>query len=91
MLSNTQSVRDIEGYVIDPGDWNRELAQQLASEENLELSEDYWQIFEFMRGYWLEHRVSPDVRHVIEYLASEQGYEKKKPRNTSSIYFPTAT
>jgi tRNA 2-thiouridine synthesizing protein E len=88
MLSNTQSVRDIEGYVIDPGDWNRELAQQLASEENLELSEDYWQIFEFMRGYWLEHRVSPDVRHVIEYLASEQGYEKKEAKKHLFDLFP---
>lgn len=88
MLSNTQSIRDIEGYIIDPVDWDRELARQLAFEENLELSEDYWQILEFMRGYWLEHRVAPDVRHVIEYLVSEQGYEKKEAKKYLFDLFP---
>ena len=54
MLSNMQSFRDIEGFVIDPVDWNREIARQLATEENLELNEDYWLILEFMRDYWLD-------------------------------------
>ena len=51
MLSITQSVRDIEGFVVDPVDWSRALARQLATEENLQLNEDYWQILEFMREY----------------------------------------
>lgn len=90
MLSNTQLVRDIEGFFVDPVDWSRDLARQLATEENLELDEDYWQILEFMREYWLEHRIAPDVRHVIEYLVRQKGCEKKKQRNTSLIYSLTA-
>ncbi len=88
MVSNTQSGRDIEGYIVDPGDWNQELAKQLASEEGLELGEDYWQILGFMREYWLEHRIAPDVRHVIEYLANEQGYDKKHAKKHLFNLFP---
>ena len=88
MLSNTQSVRDIEGYIVDPSDWSRELAKQLATEEGLELSEDYWQILEFMREYWLEHRIAPDVRHVIEYLVIKQGYDKKEAKKHLFDLFP---
>ena len=88
MLSNTQSLRDIEGYIVNPEDWNQDLARQLAAEENLELSEDYWLILEFMREYWLEHRVTPDVRHVVEYLVNEQGYEKKEAKKHLFDLFP---
>jgi TusE/DsrC/DsvC family sulfur relay protein len=82
MFSNRQSVRDIEGFVVDPVDWSRDLARRLATEENLELTEDYWQILEFMREYWLEHHVAPDVRHVIEYLVRQKGCEKKRSKET---------
>ncbi len=88
MLSNMQFVRDIEGYIVDPEDWNLELARQLAAEENLELTEDYWQILNFMRVYWLEHRVAPDVRHVVEYLVNEHGYEKKEAKKHLFDLFP---
>lgn len=88
MLSNMQSVRDIEGYIIDPEEWSQDLARELAAEEGVELNGEYWLILDFMRTYWLEHRVAPDFRHVIEYLVSKHGYEKKKQRNIYSIYSP---
>ena len=88
MLSNTQSICDIEGYIVDPGDWSRELAKQLAAEEGLELTEDYWPILRFMREYWLEQRIAPDVRHVIEYLVIEQGYDKKEAKKHLFDLFP---
>ena len=88
MLSNTQFVRDIEGYIVDPEDWTLELARQLAAEENLELTEDYWRILNFMRAYWLEHRVAPDVRHVVEYLVNEHGYEKREAKKHLFELFP---
>mgnify|MGYP001815214782 FL=1 len=88
MQSNTQSLRDIEGYIIDPEEWNPELACHLAAEESLELTQDYWQILNFMRVYWLDHRVAPDVRHVIEYLVNEHGYEKKEAKKHLFDLFP---
>lgn len=88
MLSNTQSLRDIEGYIVNPEDWNRDLARQLAAEEHLELSQDYWLILEFMREYWLEHRVAPDVRHVVDHLVNILGHEKKKAKKHLFDLFP---
>jgi TusE/DsrC/DsvC family sulfur relay protein len=76
MPSNIQSVCDVEGYVVDPEDWNENLALELAAEKELELTEDCWSILCFMRDYWLEHKVAPDVRHVIKYLVEADGYDK---------------
>ena len=88
MQSNTQSLRDIEGYIVDPEEWSPEIARHMTAEENLELTQDYWGILDFMRCYWMDHRVAPDVRHVIEYLVNEQGYEKKAAKKRLFDLFP---
>ena len=66
--------RDIEGYLVDPADWNREIAAELAREEGLELNDDHWKVMEFMRRYYDEHHVAADARFTIKFLADEAGY-----------------
>jgi len=88
MLNNTELTRDVEGYLIDPEDWNESLAQDLAEEERVELTQAHWPILRFMRDYWLEHKVAPDVRHVTKYLVEQQGMEKKAAKQHLFNLFP---
>jgi tRNA 2-thiouridine synthesizing protein E len=88
MLGKTKLERDFEGYVVDPEDWNTDLARALASEEKLELNRDYWEIINFMRQYWLDYRVAPDVRHVVEFLVNEHGYDKRQAKGYLFDLFP---
>ena len=88
MRSQTQTLRDTEGYIIDPEDWSEGLAQQLAAEEGLTLDEQYWSVLNFMRRYWIEHHVAPDVRHVLKFLAEEQRLEKKQAKQSLFRLFP---
>ena len=88
MLNTINTMRDIEGYVVDPEIWDHDIAQELAAEEQLELTEDYWQILDFMRAYWQEHRVAPDVRHVVDYLVNERGFDKKEAKKHLFDLFP---
>ena len=88
MRSTTQYNRDIEGYIIHPEDWDENLAQKLAEEEALELNDKYWPILRFMREYWQEHRVAPDVRHVTRHLADLLGYDKKEAKQYLFRLFP---
>ena len=88
MNTETQLARDAEGYLIDPEDWDEAVAQDLAAEEGIELGEAYWPVLQFMRDYWTESRVTPDVRHVVDYLAREQGLEKKGAKQQLFKLFP---
>lgn len=88
MTTETKIARDSEGYLIDPENWNETLALHLAEAEGIELNDNYWQILHFMRGYWSEHRVMPDVRHVIAFLANELGFEKKRAKQYLFCLFP---
>ena len=88
MLETTTYQRDIEGYIVDPEAWDRDIARLLAAEEHLELTDDYWQVLEFMRDYWQDHRVAPDVRHVVDHLVNERGYDKKAAKKHLFELFP---
>ena len=88
MRSNTQYLRDVEGYIVDPDDWDEDLARTLAAEEGLELTEEYWPVLCFMRQYWQEHKVAPDVRHVVKHLAEAQGHDKKTAKQRLFSLFP---
>jgi TusE/DsrC/DsvC family sulfur relay protein len=64
---------DEEGYLLDPADWDEELAWALAAREGIALSELHWQVLRFMRRFLDEHQVAPDARFVIRFLADEAG------------------
>ena len=78
---------DDEGYMIEPGEWNEDLAKILASEEDLELSVDHWKIIKFMRDHYNDHLTTPDSRVVIKYLADELSYGKDAKKQLF-ILFP---
>lgn len=80
--------RDGEGYLLDPEAWSPEVAKELAAEEHIELTPAAWPIIEFMRAYWGEHRVAPDVRHVVSHLVDELGMDKKAAKEQLFQLFP---
>ncbi|MDA8224357.1 MAG: TusE/DsrC/DsvC family sulfur relay protein [Betaproteobacteria bacterium] len=80
--------RDVEGYLVDPEDWNETLAEQLAGEEGLSLGAAYWPIIHFMREYWQEHQVAPDVRHVVAFMADSRDMDKKMAKDELFGLFP---
>ncbi len=57
-----------DGYLLNPSDWTDELAQQLAANEQIELSSLHWQIIRFAREYYLSHHDIPKMRTIITHL-----------------------
>ncbi|GAA0406832.1 hypothetical protein GCM10009133_14310 [Cocleimonas flava] len=80
--------RDIEGYLVHPEDWTLEIAAELAAEENIELNDDYWPILTFVRDFWVENKVTPDIRHVASYLAELYKVDKKAGKKRIFDLFP---
>lgn len=76
---------DEEGYLIDPNDWNEDVAREFALKENIRLSEDHWDAIRYMRGYYAEHQIAPDARHVMKHLAQRLGPDS---RNALFELFP---
>ena len=76
---------DEEGYLVDPQEWTEEIARQFALQENIQLTEDHWDAIRFMREYYADHQIAPDVRHVMKHLAKRLGPDS---RNAIFELFP---
>ena len=64
---------DDEGYLVDPADWNENLSRVMARQENIELGDAHWVAIHFMRDFYQEHQVIPDVRFVTRHLMERLG------------------
>lgn len=80
--------RDAEGYLVVPDDWTDDIAIELAKEESIDLTESHWQVLRFIRNYYSEHNVIPDIRHVDDYLATEYTIDKKEAKKIIFKLFP---
>ena len=80
--------RDAEGYLFQPAEWDEPLAHAIAGEEGIELNDEYWPAIHFIRDYFLEHDIAPDVRHLITHLASENQSSKKQAKKLVFDLFP---
>lgn len=68
---------DDEGYLVDPGDWSEQLAATFADHENIALTAVHWDVIRFMRNYYQEHQVIPDVRFVAKHLTARFGADSR--------------
>jgi TusE/DsrC/DsvC family sulfur relay protein len=80
--------RDTEGYLIDADDWNEVVASELAHEEGISLNDEYWRVLNFIRSYYDQHGITPDIRHLVKQLASERGIDKKQAKQYLFTLFP---
>ena len=78
---------DDEGYLVDPVNWNEQVAQALARQERIVLSEEHWAVIRFMREYYESHQIAPDARHVMKHLSAIKG-AGKAGRNDLFALFP---
>lgn len=78
---------DYEGYLVDPARWNEQVAEALARQEHIVLSEEHWAVIRFMREYYEQHQIAPDARHVMKHLAAYKG-AGKAGRNDLFVLFP---
>jgi len=69
---------DKEGYLLNLTDWNEEIAQHLASEEGLALTEAHWEIIYLLRDFYHEFEISPAMRPLVKAVTKKLGADKGK-------------
>ncbi|MCL4725659.1 MAG: TusE/DsrC/DsvC family sulfur relay protein, partial [Rhodocyclaceae bacterium] len=53
---------DEEGYLTDINEWNEDVAKVLAQNENIDMTEQHWEVINFLREYYNEFQIAPAVR-----------------------------
>jgi tRNA 2-thiouridine synthesizing protein E len=56
---------DAEGFLVDPLQWNEELAREIARDAGIpELTARHWLVVHFMRATYLETGRAPSIRSL---------------------------
>ena len=74
-LSGTEIELDDEGYLLDPGDWSPEVAELLANEIDIELTDERLEIVNFVREHFEERECIPEMRTLLKTLRDRHGKE----------------
>ncbi len=88
MREKTTLARDTEGYLIDPTDWDESIARMIAGERGLTLTDAHWTILRFMRDFWTQNQIAPDVRDVTDHLSPVWNIDKKEAKTVGDALMP---
>ena len=67
---------DEEGYITDISNWSEDLAGAIAETENIDMSEDHWEVVNFLRDYYEEYQIAPAVRVLTKAIKKSLGADK---------------
>lgn len=65
-----------EGYLKDLSDWTESVAEALAFQENISLTEEHWEVLLLLRRFHQEFEHSPAMRILVKYVRQHLGDEK---------------
>lgn len=67
---------DEEGYLVNLTDWTEDIAGAIAKQENIEMSQNHWEVVNFLREYYNEYQIAPAVRVLTKAISKKLGPEK---------------
>ncbi len=67
---------DEEGYLIDLSQWNEDIAKYMAVEEKVDMTDNHWEVVNFLREYYDEYQIAPAVRVLTKAIGKKLGPDK---------------
>ncbi len=67
---------DEEGYLTNLSEWTPEVGTQMAKNEGHELTENHWEVINFLREYYEEYQIAPAVRVLTKAIGKKLGADK---------------
>ncbi|MEE9354466.1 MAG: TusE/DsrC/DsvC family sulfur relay protein [Methylococcaceae bacterium] len=61
------------GFLINSCEWNETVAQAIAEQEKIELTENHWEILFFIRGYYQIYNHLPNTRMFVKAVRKTLG------------------
>jgi TusE/DsrC/DsvC family sulfur relay protein len=77
---------DDDGFLLDPDDWTKDIANEMAVKEELELTEDRWNLVRIIREYYYENDSVPELRKVLKQLKTELGPGKATRKYVYALF-----
>lgn len=67
---------DEEGYLANLNTWDKDVAVAMAKADDCELTENHWEVINFLREYYDEYQIAPAVRVLTKAIGKKLGKDK---------------
>jgi len=74
------------GNLMELHRWNSHLAKHMAKQEGIELTEEHWEVLNFLREFYFTYGVSPMVKILMRYMAEDIGPERASKEYLYSLF-----
>ncbi|HMO45007.1 MAG TPA: TusE/DsrC/DsvC family sulfur relay protein [Rubrivivax sp.] len=75
-VNGTAIETDEEGYLVNLSDWSEDVAKEIAKAESVDMSENHWEVVNFLREYYDEYQIAPAVRVLTKAIGKQLGADK---------------
>lgn len=77
---------DKDGFLNNPYQWEPAVAEAMADIDGVVLTELHWEVLRFLRDYYEEYQVAPDIRTLSKALGSTLGADKGSKAQLTTLF-----
>lgn len=76
------------GYLVNHDEWDKTLGEEIARQEGLTLTQDHWDVIDYLRDQYFNHNGElPNNRHILKAM-QERWTGRKVDNKTLFDLFP---
>lgn len=65
---------DKNGFLVNVDEWSREVAEQIAKSEGITLTEQHWDLIDYLRDAYFNHSgEQPNTRTIVKAMSEKWG------------------
>ena len=78
----------VSGFLVNSGDWNEDIAQVIAEDEGIELSDKHWDVIHYLRDEFFNNNENqPNTRGLVKAM-QQRWNDKSVSAKTLYALFP---
>ena len=77
---------DEDCYLTNLAEWNKELADHIGELENVKMTENHWEVVNFLREYYDEYKIAPMIKILTKAIGKKLGKEKGKTKYLYELF-----
>lgn len=77
---------DEEGYLANLAEWEPDVATVMAEIDETELTDNHWEVINFLREYYEEYQIAPAVRVLTKAIGKKLGKDKGNSKYLYELY-----
>ena len=72
-INGREIATDAEGYLANLEEWSEDVAVLLSSRDELALTDQHWQVLNWIRDYYAEYGTAPNLRIMQKNIGTDLG------------------